>query len=492
MGNIIENNRIESAADNENNSKYKSLNKSYTLFEKKMDESNNLNSINEKLDTYSSLSIFENSRLSQISHQNLSIFIKPINNKDNLSEEKNEIQVQTQSQKKINHRSSVNDLLNKVSFSQQKIKFKEEQNKRNEEMIRSTINSNFKKSFTTDSYSPSIKLKDIDLEEIVSRRLSNFEEENAQNKTHNSIEFSSHTEKNTVVNDNNTQINYDSVDSNEDLISRKSFNTQSAKSEYTNIWSYNDNYKTNDNDNLSNMSIFTIDSKTNKTKIRSKVDILRQEYIYSLIKNKIWDPKNKRNDQFNTIVILDWDDTLFCSSYLFPQGCFEDEIKISDNDQQLLIKLEFEVLKLFNCALKVKSDVFIITNSSKGWVEYSTKKYLPSLEQYLNKFIIIYSRDEYENVFPGDSRRWKIESFLSIRERYFDVSSNIINIGDSFIDIEAGGVLAKKFKESYLKSIKFREVPTILEMIKQISLITNQFDLIFKTVKNLTIKVEKK
>lgn len=223
----------------------------------------------------------------------------------------------------------------------------------------------------------------------------------------------------------------------------------------------------------------------------SNVDILRKNYICTLIQNKIWVPGTKKNS-FNSIIIFDWDDTLMCTSFLTPHGVFEEDVELSDDDHESIAKLEFCVLRLLTMCIDSMADIYIITNSQEGWIEYSTERFLPSIKKLLPKIKIISARAQYEKVFPNDSKRWKIEAYLSIRSRYQDVSTNLINMGDSLYDLEAGSFLAKQFKECYLKSVKFRECPTILEMIKQLNLIISQFNLVFKTVKNLSIRVEKK
>lgn len=241
-------------------------------------------------------------------------------------------------------------------------------------------------------------------------------------------------------------------------------------------------------------------------KKQSKVDLLRKEYILMLIKNKIWIP-GKKQILFNSIVILDWDDTLLCTTFLTPKGVFDEDINLSEEELNLISKLEFSVLRFLSMCLETKysntvsmanydCDIYIITNSEKGWVDYSALRYMPSVGKLIrknkHKITIISARDQFNSIYPNESRQWKINAYKSIRNAYTDVSTNIINIGDSVLDIEAGLYLSKEFKECYLKSIKLKETPSISELIKQLNLIINQFDFIFKTVKNLTIKVGKK
>ena len=84
-------------------------------------------------------------------------------------------------------------------------------------------------------------------------------------------------------------------------------------------------------------------------------------------------------------------------------------------------------------------------------------------------------------------------AFNDILDNYdTTIETNIISIGDNFNDLKASKNLAKKFPNSYLKAIKFKEFPKISEMIKENDLVINQFDYIFKSKKNWNIRAEKK
>ena len=111
----------------------------------------------------------------------------------------------------------------------------------------------------------------------------------------------------------------------------------------------------------------------------------------------------------------------------------------------------------------------------------------------LSKVKIISARGDYEKTYPGDSRMWKIQAFLKM-QRNFDPNlvTNLICLGDSFIEMEAAHELAAKFSQAFIKTIKFRESPKPEELNKQLSLVADQFPMIFSSVKNLTIRVEKK
>jgi hypothetical protein len=59
----------------------------------------------------------------------------------------------------------------------------------------------------------------------------------------------------------------------------------------------------------------------------------------------------------------------------------------------------------------------------------------------LEKIKIISARGEYEKIFPGNSRQWKIEAFLNLQQ-YVNVTlvTNIICIRDSLFEMEAGRI----------------------------------------------------
>ena len=223
---------------------------------------------------------------------------------------------------------------------------------------------------------------------------------------------------------------------------------------------------------------------------RSGEDI-RKSYLAKLISKKVWNPNHKEK-KHNSIIILDWDDTLLPTSFLSPGGIFNLDIKLSKNDSEKLAKIEKEVSNLLNSAIE-KGEVFIITNADKGWVEFSANKFYPSIVGILSKIKIISAREEYGNVFPGDSAKWKIQTFLDL-QKYINLNlvTNLLCFGDSIIEIKAGKILASKFREAFIKTIKFKEAPKLDDLFKQLNLVNQQFNFIYSSVKNLTIKVEKK
>ena len=65
---------------------------------------------------------------------------------------------------------------------------------------------------------------------------------------------------------------------------------------------------------------------------------------------------------------------------------------------------------------------YIITNAAKGWVEYSSRVFMPLTHRVLKtkKVEIISARSNYEGKYPLDTSKWKLEAFFEIGKQYSD------------------------------------------------------------------------
>ena len=194
----------------------------------------------------------------------------------------------------------------------------------------------------------------------------------------------------------------------------------------------------------------------------------------------------------NRIFIFDWDDTLLCTTVLSPGGYFDDSRVILPGKLKKIKHLESLVQKLLTNAME-KGDTYIITNSEQGWVEYSCKRFFPNVYNLLSKIKIISARALYDKKYPNNYKTWKNMAFNDIIKNYdLCLPSNIICMGDSTYEMEAAHGLANKFKDGYIKAIKFKELPKVDELISQLNLILDKFDFIYSACKNWTITIDKK
>jgi hypothetical protein len=217
----------------------------------------------------------------------------------------------------------------------------------------------------------------------------------------------------------------------------------------------------------------------------------RKSYISKLIAKNMWGPIGKEKTH-NSIIIFDWDDTLMCTTYLTPGGIFNPKMTISNEDFDkisLIDKYSYEILKKSIEA----ADTYIVTNAALGWVEFSAKKFFPLTHSLLKKVKIISARKLFEQFYPFDSKMWKMHTFAEFAKIYHkDLLTNLLVIGDSPSEMEAGIFLKSKFKNCLLKTVKFRELPTLNSLLKELVLLNEEFANIFKLVENASINVGNK
>ena len=222
-------------------------------------------------------------------------------------------------------------------------------------------------------------------------------------------------------------------------------------------------------------------------------DDLRGAYFNKLLlKGLLNFDQKESNFKKNTIFILDWDDTLLCTTVISPYGYFDDNLNLLPSKLKKIKHLETLVNKLLIKTIE-KGDTYIITNSEPGWVEYSCKRFFPNVYNLFKKIKIISARGLYEKKYPNNFKTWKNMAFNEIIKKYdLSLPSNIICMGDSSYEMEAAHGLAHKFPEGFIKAVKFKELPKIDELISQLNLILDKFDFIYSACKNWTITIDKK
>ena len=272
---------------------------------------------------------------------------------------------------------------------------------------------------------------------------------------------------------------------------QKEFYLSKKDSHFNNNNSFDDNKSENsDYDDISNEPILlkrTIKKKENNIKSIK----LRNSYYSKLIFSNIL--TYKKEPKITNIFIYDWDDTLMCTSFVAPAGILNlDDLKPADKTN--MKNLDQLVSTLLTKSME-HGNVFIITNAAYGWVEYSAKKLYPMTYNILKNIKIVSARGMWEKKLPGDYRQWKSKAFIETMKTSninFYKTANIISFGDSIIELEASHKLKEMFADGYIKTIKFKESPQPMELIKELKIITSQFDTITSNMRNLSVKVAKK
>lgn len=133
-----------------------------------------------------------------------------------------------------------------------------------------------------------------------------------------------------------------------------------------------------------------------------------------------------------------------------------------------------------------------MTNAAQGWVELSAKRFLPQVDAELKDIEILSARTKYEKLYPRNYQKWKVEAFMETKKQMDDKAiTNLIALGDNVFEIEAAYILGASFKNAFIKTVKFRQSPSTNELIKQIRLVYQQFEMICNTPKNLTVRLLK-
>ena len=341
------------------------------------------------------------------------------------------------------------------------------------------------KEIITDIYSPYIKKKEnINIENNLNENIINIkQEEDDINLNH--IFFQEHKsfdssynfyKKNEIMNSNKIFENSDF-----ELLSEK--NNESIISDYADI--------SQDMINFNNKNKKEIEKNKNK-EINAKS--IRDKYYNKLITKLEWNPF-KKEKIINNLFFFDWDDTLLCTSYLQPTGALID-MEINKRDKDIISDLDSLVSKLLLKAMNI-GIVFIVTNGAPGWVELSSTKFYPKTAKILQKIKLVSARGLCERKYPGDMRQWKRVAFKFALDTLHDINKNIVTniicLGDSNIEMEASYYLKECFPNAYLKTIKFKESPTHIELQKELKIINIQLDSIINNYnKNLSVKVTRK
>ena len=178
-----------------------------------------------------------------------------------------------------------------------------------------------------------------------------------------------------------------------------------------------------------------------------------------------------------TLIILDWDDTLFPTTWVTTNDINIRNINNTQNSISSYFKqVDIELEKLLRLLLKC-GHVAIITNAMLNWINISSN-ILPKTSKILangdDEFDIevISARGSYQSV-SKDPMDWKKLAFEEIlKNNKFRKVNNIISIGDAEYEYKALINLYEDCKNpknyKLLKSVKFVKYPTNHVLLDQI------------------------
>jgi len=213
------------------------------------------------------------------------------------------------------------------------------------------------------------------------------------------------------------------------------------------------------------------------------------------------------------LCFIDWDDTLFCSTWLASMK------KVFGSDMNALRpsfeSLENAICNLLDTVHKSGYKTYIVTNSETGWVELSAKRHVPTVLDKLAEINvpIISARSQYEKLHGpsglANMESWKKEAIVNLLQPFclagnhtgqdtiydvcgyissdptgfvFDqihndsmiVKVNLLVIGDSPLDVQAAESAAV-IPSVNVKIFKCDENPDIFGIISQLNHISANF-----------------
>jgi len=180
----------------------------------------------------------------------------------------------------------------------------------------------------------------------------------------------------------------------------------------------------------------------------------------------------------STVIFIDWDDTLLCSSYLSNAGYrLDTELEPSSMLDRELKDLEASVIALLKLAMTF-GDVHVVTNAETGWVQLSAKKFIPGVISVLEQIKVISARSTYESLFPDAPVKWKFCAFQEKLCSDLKSAKNVISFGDSHVEREAVRAVTRGLPNTRTKSVKFAEKPSMEQLRRQLDLVTSCFQYI--------------
>lgn len=114
-------------------------------------------------------------------------------------------------------------------------------------------------------------------------------------------------------------------------------------------------------------------------------------------------------ESLNRVIIFDWDDTI-CPSSFVDQWKVESCRDLPLHFQNLFDEVAKHAEKCLNEAAKY-GEVILITNSDDGWVKFSAERFVPRLLPCLERFRIVSARTRYERFYPNQPLCWKAAAF---------------------------------------------------------------------------------
>jgi hypothetical protein len=203
-------------------------------------------------------------------------------------------------------------------------------------------------------------------------------------------------------------------------------------------------------------------------------------------------------DAEETLLIFDWDDTVFPSSWLQSQGLNLDTSSGANVLQREQFSKVAETAAEMLHIAKQLGTVVLVTNAERGWIELSCQTFMPKLYPSLESIRILSARTAFESPQNETPVSWKVCAFESVLGQTFrsklpwepEARKNILSLGDSSYEREALLRSTTRLPNCRSKSFKFVERPNITQLLKQQSLVTSCLERLVQHDGNLDLVIK--
>lgn len=189
---------------------------------------------------------------------------------------------------------------------------------------------------------------------------------------------------------------------------------------------------------------------------------------------------------YKTLIILDWDDTLFPTTW-----AVQNNIEYNTKTEKYFAILDKTLYSLLSKLLRY-GQIIVITNATRDWI-FTSCESIPKTRTLIKDYVVIRSaRDLYQNKYPDDMSMWKTLLFNNVANEHGKIHKyqNIISVGDAKYEFDALTNLYDK--NSYLgrrllKSIRLLTTPSFEVLIDELLIINKCIDTIYGTKKHMDL-----
>lgn len=208
--------------------------------------------------------------------------------------------------------------------------------------------------------------------------------------------------------------------------------------------------------------------------------------------NSLYNTKTLNITKLNTIIIIDWDDTLYPTSWIMNT-----DIDLTEPYMRFkYIRYFRELDKCISNVLKnilLCGDVIIITNAMPEWINLSVSV-LPKTQNILKNIEIVSARKKYQDKYTVTE--WKKLTFLDVLMEKINKKPyiNIVSLGDAEYEHKALINLYswENIPHKYLKSVKFMKSTNFYNVLEQLEIISHNISYICNNKQHMDLMFDNK